>query len=320
MLMPNLRVVLALALAAGALLPACGDQKEADNRPARARLIERDPANAERPMLVLGSKGFTEQLILVEIYSQALEAAGYRVRRGREVPSARAALAALTSGEIDGYPEYTGTALNSLFGEDLEDLPKDPARAYTQARTGFAREGLVALPPTPFENSNGFAMLREAARNLGVTTLSGLEGEASDLVLSGPPECARRADCLLGLERTYGLRFEDFLPVDISARHRPVIDEKADVGVVFTTDGEIRTENLTLLTDDQRMLPPYNVTLVVREEALRAAGRGLRRVVTAVQRGLTLPVMQELNSRVDLDGETPAAVAYGYLREVGYVE
>ena len=92
------------------------------------------------------------------------------------------------------------------------------------------------------------------------------------------------------------------------------------MGVVFTTDGEIRTENLTLLADDRRMLPPDNVTLVVREEALRAAGPGLRRVVAAVQRGLTFPVMQELNSRVDLDGETPAAVAYGYLREVGYVE
>ena len=308
--MPNLRALLALALAAGALLSACGDQREADNHPARARLIDRDPDNAERPRLVLGSKGFTEQLILVEIYSQALEAAGYRVRRGHEVLSEHAALAPLTSGEIDAYPEYTGTALDSLFGEDLEDLPKDPARAYTQARAEFAREGLVALPPTPFE----------AARNLGVSTLSGLEREASDLVLSGPPECARRADCLLGLERTYGLRFEDFLPVDINARHQPLIEERADVGVVFTTDGEIRTENLTLLADDRRMLPPDNVTLVVREEALRAAGPGLRRVVAAVQRGLSFPVMQELNSRVDLDGETPAAVAYGYLREVGYVE
>jgi osmoprotectant transport system substrate-binding protein len=74
-----------------ALLAACGDEKEADNRPARARLIERDPGNAEWPRLVLGSKGFTEQLILVEIYSQALEAAGYRVLRGREVPCRRLA-------------------------------------------------------------------------------------------------------------------------------------------------------------------------------------------------------------------------------------
>lgn len=163
-------------------------------------------------------------------------------------------------------------------------------------------------------------MPREEAENLGVTTLSELEPEARELVLSGPPECRRRADCLLGLERVYGLRFKDFRPVAVAARYKPLTEDDADIAVVFTTDGEIRTENLALLEDDCRMLPPYNATLVLGDEALRAAGPDLRRVVADVQRGLTTPVMQELNSRVDLDGETPGAVAYGYLREVGYVQ
>jgi glycine betaine/choline ABC-type transport system substrate-binding protein len=153
-----------------------------------------------------------------------------------------------------------------------------------------------------------------------VTTLSGLGPEAGDLVLSGPPECARRADCLLGLHDVYGLRFREFRPVDIAARHQQLTEGRSDVAVVFTTDGQIRTDDLTLLGDDRRMLPPYNAMLVLREEAFRAAGPGLGRVVADVQRGLTTPVMQELNSRVDLDGETPETVANAYLREVGYVQ
>jgi Substrate binding domain of ABC-type glycine betaine transport system len=121
------------------VLWSCGDEKEADHRPASARLIERDPANTERPVLVLGSKRFTEQLILVEIYAQALKAAGFRVRRGPALSTDRAAMDALRAGDIDGYPEYTGTALTASFGERLEDLSKDPGRAYAPPCSCSAR-------------------------------------------------------------------------------------------------------------------------------------------------------------------------------------
>jgi glycine betaine/choline ABC-type transport system substrate-binding protein len=317
-----IRAWLALALAALAVaVPAgCGDTKEADNLPAVARLIERDPGNAGRPPLAIGSKSFSEQLVLAEIYAQALDAAGYRVSVAPPVADERAALSHLERGRIDAYPEYIGTALTSLYGESVEDVPRDVERAYVEARAAFAEDGLTALPPTPFSNSNGFAMRQEDADTLAVNALSGLEDRAEDLVLSGPPECARRADCKVGLERVYGLRFREFRPVEVALRHQPLVEGEADVGLVFTTDGQIRTENLALLQDDRRMQAPENVTLVVRDRAVRAAGPDLRRIVAAVQRGLTTPVMQELNSRVDLDGETPAAVAYGYLREAGYVE
>ncbi len=88
-------------------------------------------------------------------------------------------------------------------------------------------------------------------------------------MLSGPPECARRPDCKKGLEDTYGLRFKSFLPVPVGDRHKPLADGKADVGLVFTTDGQIFTENLVVLDDDKDLLPPYNVTLVVDERAAR---------------------------------------------------
>jgi glycine betaine/choline ABC-type transport system substrate-binding protein len=94
-------------------------------------------------------------------------------------------------------------------------------------------------------------MRQEDAARLGVTALSGLRDEAPKLVLSGPPECQGRADCKLGLERVYDLHFGSFRPVDIAARHQPLAGADADVAVVFTTDGQISTENLTLLEDDK---------------------------------------------------------------------
>jgi glycine betaine/choline ABC-type transport system substrate-binding protein len=320
--MARTRTILALlaAVAAAAMLSACGDDRSGRDRPASVRLIQRDPANADRPALVIGSKAFSEQFILAAIYAQALEAGGFRVTRRPPAEDERAAYRDLKRGEIHAYPEYTGTALTTLYGEASERVPRDGLKAYEQARRRFAGDVLAALPPTPFSNSNGFAMRREAADTLGVTTLSSLTDEAQELVLSGPPECARRADCKLGLERVYNLRFAEFRPVPIAARHESLADDTADVAVVFTTDGQIRTENLALLEDDKGMLPANNVTLVLRSEALRAAGPALPRIVSEVQQGLTTSVMQELNSRVDLDGETPELVAHSYLRDAGYVE
>lgn len=322
--MPRAPAALVLLAAAvlWAVLPACtgdgGGSDSAGSGPARR--IQRDPANAERPAIVIGAKEFTEQFILAEIYVQALKAAGYRVTHRTIAGDERAASRELRQNGIHAYPEYTGTALTSLYGEAPEKVPRDARQAYEQARRRFAGDGLTALPPTPFTNSNGFAMRQEDATSLGVTTLSSLSGKAQKLVLSGPPECARRADCRLGLERVYNIRFGTFRPVAIAARHQPLADGDADVAVVFTTDGQIRTENLTLLEDDKAMLPPNNVTLVVRTEALRNAGPGLAQIVSDVQQGLTTPVMQELNSRVDLDGETPELAATSYLRDAGYIE
>jgi glycine betaine/choline ABC-type transport system substrate-binding protein len=138
-------------------------------------------------------------------------------------------------------------------------------------------------------------------------------------VLSGPPECAEREDCLLGLEQVYGLSFREFLPVEIAARHTPLVEGTADVGLVFTTDGQIRSEGLVLLEDDQDMLPAYNVSLLVRDDVLDAAGPDLAEIADAVQEDLTTSVMQELNARVDLDQETPRSVARQYLRQTGFV-
>ncbi len=317
--------LLLLVLPAAILLPgACGgdDDEAATARPANGAgataAITRDAANA-RTTITLGTKNFTEQQVLGEVYAQGLEAAGFRVERDFNLGDEQVAFRSVRRGDVDAYPEYTGTALLSLCDVDTADVPKDPGRAFTQVRDCFAREGLTAYPPTPFTSSNEVAVRRETAQRLGLRRISDLARVDQDVTLFGSPECEQRLDCLLGLRQVYGLDFDRFRPVDVSLRHEVLERNRGDASIVFTTDPQNDREGLVLLEDDRRMFPPYNSTLVVRDDIARAAGPGLPRLLDRLQRGLTDRTMRELNARVDLDKETPAQAAEGYLRETGLV-
>jgi glycine betaine/choline ABC-type transport system substrate-binding protein len=312
------------------LLAGCGgDGGGSDDEPAgsstpaapaaSAKLIRRNAANAQTTLRI-ASKNFTEEFILGEIYSQALQAGGYKVRKRLDFGSELVAFQGLKDDKIDAYPEYTGTALTTFFDVKPDKIPKDEQEAFEQARDGFAKAGMTALPPTPFTNSNAVGMTQARAAEVGVETISDLRSKARELTLSGSKECPRRLDCKLGLEQIYGLRFKRFLPTELPDRHRVLTSGKADVSIVFSTDGQIAADDLLVLEDDRRLFPPYNVSLVVRDEAAEAAGPDLPKIVAQVQQDLSTKVMQELNSRVDLDKEKPAAVAREYLRQFGYVE
>jgi osmoprotectant transport system substrate-binding protein len=315
-----LLVVLALALP-GALVSGCGSGGEkqaatatptASGQPA----IVRDEANA-KVSFTIGSKNFTEQRVLGEIYAQGLRAAGYDVKAKLDLGDEHVALAALEHGEIDAYPEYTGTALLSFFHKQPDELPKNPQAAYREAKAGFAERGLVAFPPTPFTSRNEVAVTQQTAQKLSLRKISDLKRHAPELTLAGSPECRERLDCLRGLESVYGLEFGRFEEVPIPQRHEALTSGKADVSIVFTTDPQIQRESEVLLEDDESMFGPYNSTLVMRKEVADRAGPDVARTLRMIQAKLTDENMQELNARVDLDGQEPAAVARAYLTETG---
>ncbi|HZO58089.1 MAG TPA: glycine betaine ABC transporter substrate-binding protein [Solirubrobacterales bacterium] len=309
-------------LASTLALAACGDDDSSsgDGGSGDATAIERNADNADTTITV-GSKNFTEQFILGEIYAQALEAAGYRVRKDLNLGSEQIALRALKGGDVDGYPEYTSTALTSFFDVQPQDIPKDPEQAVTDAQSDFEREGLVAYAPTPFTSANAVGVLKSKAEELGVTKVSDLEGKSEDLTLYGSPECRQRVDCLVGLQENYGLRFKKFTPVDIGLRYDVLDKGQADLSIIFTTDAQLSTrDDVITLEDDKQVFPPGNVTFVASKETADAAGPDLKTTVESVQEGLTERVMQELNARVDVDREEPSAVARAYLREAGYIQ
>jgi glycine betaine/choline ABC-type transport system substrate-binding protein/ABC-type proline/glycine betaine transport system permease subunit len=315
-----------LALAAVIVLAACGSSSNTTSTSgssstagSSAGTIQPVSGAGSTPAITVGSKNFTEEFILGNIYAQALQAAGYKVKTQLNLGSEQIAYKALKAGKIDGYPEYTGTMLTSFYGVATTAVPKDSQKAYDEAKADAAKDKVTALPPTPFTDSNGFAMTQAKAAKLGVKNLSDLASKASTLTLAGPPECRQRADCKLGLEKVYGLHFKKFIPVDLAKRHEVLTNGQADVSLVFTTDGQIKADKLALLGDDKKLFPPYNVSFLLRNSVL-AAHPGMDKVIEQVDQGLTTTVMQELNSRVDLDKQKPAAVAAEYLKEAGYVK
>ena len=311
-----------LLLAFSLTVAACGDDESGDSVTTvegTTQAIESNPANGD-VKIVVGSKNFTEQKVLGEIFAQGLAAAGYEVSTELNLGDEQTALKAIKSGTIDAYPEYTGTALGSFFDVPSEDIPTDPQAAFEEARKGFAKQGLTALPPTPFTSSNEVALTADRAQDLGVEKISDLQGKSQDLTLYGSPECRQRQDCLLGLQQVYDLQFKKFVPVDINLRHEVLEKGQADLSIVFTTDPQNERDDLVLLKDDRGMFPPYNSTLVVRDQTVKAAGPDLEKVVGQVEEGLTGPVMSELNARVDLDKKTPKQVATEYLQESGLID
>jgi len=318
-----LLTLFACMLAMTFVFAACGDDEEdngssgdtgAQTTDQAADQIQSNPDNG-KVTITVGSKNFTEQKVLGEIYAQALEAAGYKVSKSLDLGDEKTAQRALKQDEIDGYPEYTGTALLSICEVPTDQIPKDPAQAFEETKSCFAKDQLTAYPPTPFTSSNEVGVTQETAERLGLQQISDLKEHAGDLTLYGSPECRQRTDCLLGLRQTYGLRFKKFTPVDIALRHEVLKRGDDVVSIVFTTDPQNKRQNIVLLEDDMGMFPPYNSTFVVRDEVAQEAGPDLPKVIEQVQQGLTDEVMQELNARVDLDKEDAAQVAQEYLTE-----
>lgn len=323
----KLRYLLMVALAAMALgVAACGsDDDDTGDAPtettASGEAIQADPANGNTPTLTIGSKNFTEQIVLGEIYAQALQAAGYNVKTDLNLGSETVALAALKKGEISGYPEYISTALTSFFDTAPEDVPGDVDGAYEMAKSDLAGDGIEALPPTPFASANAVGLLTTKAEELGVSKISDLEGKSEDLSLYGSPECRQRIDCLLGLQQNYGLDFKSFTPVDIGLRYEVLDKGQADLSIVFTTDAQLGSgDEYTILEDDKGVLPAGNVIFLTKQSTIDKAGPDYAATIELVQEGLTEKVMQELDARVDLDKEQPAEVAHDYLVAGGYIE
>jgi osmoprotectant transport system substrate-binding protein len=281
--------------------------------------IESNPAN-EKISLTIGSKNFPEQEILGEIYTQALQAAGYKAKSDLSLGSETVALKTLKAGKISGYPEYASTALTAFFGLEPEEVPSGATAAWEKSNEEFEKEGLTAFKPTPFASANAVGLLKTTAEKYHLKTISDLEGVSEKLSLYGSPECEERIDCLAGLEKYYGLKFKEFKPVDIELRYSVLEKGQADLSILFTTDPELASEKeeFVILEDDKHVFPAGNVIFVTSQKVAEEAGPDYQKTIEQVQEGLTLKVMQELDARVELERQSPAEAASAYLEAAGY--
>ena len=312
-------VLLALLLSLG--VAACGsssDDSGSEGDEGGGAIVS-NPENGS-VSLTIGSKNFPEQEILGEIYAQALKAAGYKVKSDLNLGSETVAHQAVKSGAISGYPEYASTALTSFFGVEPEEVPAEAGPAAEKANEEFEAEGLTSFPPTPFASANAVGTLKTTAEERDLKTISDLEGQSEEMTLDGSPECRQRIDCLAGLEKYYGLKFKKFTPVDIGLRYTVLEKGQADLSILFTTDPQLAAEKdkFVILEDDKEVFPAGNVIFVTKQSTAEKAGPDYESTIVEVQKGLTLPVMQELDARVELEKQSPAKAAASYLKEAGY--
>jgi glycine betaine/choline ABC-type transport system substrate-binding protein len=329
MLATHRRILAVLAmLCLTVFVAACGDDNSSDSAstgstgstPASGgKVITKDAANASKGTITVGSKNFTEQFILGEIYAQTLEAKGYKVRRRLNLGSEQVAYKALKGGSIDMYPEYTGTALTSFFNVKTKDVPKDADQAYEEAKADYAKNGITALARTPFQNTYIIASTKATAAKAGnPKTVSELFAKNPKLSISGFPECRQRQDCLLGLRSVYGFKGK-FVSSD--GKFSDLDGGQSDLTLAFSTDPQLAlTDKYTAYLDDKKFFPPYNITLGIKDKVVSTLGDDTINTLEEVQKGMTEEAMRELNRRVELEKQQPKAVAAAYLKEEGFTQ
>jgi osmoprotectant transport system substrate-binding protein len=282
-----------------------------------AALVGAGGESSAATALRIGSKNFTEQVILGELYAQALEARGTRVDRKLNLGGTFIAHQALVAGKIDLYPEYTGTALlNVVKAERMTD----PAAVFEKVKGHYEREfKLTWLQPAPLNNTYILVVRPETAAQYNLKTLSDLARVSRQLRLGAGAEFRDRKDGIPGLRATYGMEFAEDRQFATPLKYAALRQKQVEVVSAFATDGQISADQLVPLVDDKRLWPPYNVAPVVRMRVLQEHPE-VAEVLNRVNALLTDPVMSELNFRVDGKKQEPKDVARDLLRKHGLVK
>jgi len=268
-------------------------------------------------VITVASFDFDESELIADLYVGALRSAGFDVLHLRRVGAREVVLPALELGLIDVVPEYSGSAVGFLG----EEPSIDASSTHENLRALLSPRGIDVLARAPAQSRNGLVVTSESAAAHGLRTISDLRGLADEMTLGGPPECPERALCLPGLSERYGLEFGSFLALDAGG---PITSEAirrgtVDVGVLFTSDGDLAERGLILLRDDRRLQPAENVTPIVRLEAEGRFGHEMTDALDAVSARLTTDELRRLNSIVR-DGATTRDAAIAWLREHGLSE
>jgi osmoprotectant transport system substrate-binding protein len=271
----------------------------------------------------VGSKEFTEQLILGQITLQALEAAGATVNDQTGLAGSVAAREALESGEIDMYWEYTGTGWITYLGH-TDPVPGRQEQFEAVAKEDLEKNDIKWLaPPAPANNTYAFAVRSEAYEDLGVKTISDfkqlIEENPEEATICVGTEFSTRDDGLPGVEEAYGFQFptENIVKMDEGQIYQATDQgERCNFGEVFQTDGRIEGLDLEVVEDDKGFFPLYNPALNVRNQSMDPK---LEKLFAPISEKLTTETLQKLNAQVDVEGQLPEEVAEQWLSENGFI-
>jgi osmoprotectant transport system substrate-binding protein len=269
-----------------------------------------DKKEAPLPTITIGTKNFTEQYILGELYAQTLRRAGFRVVLKSDIGSSEIIDKALTAGSLDMYPEYTGVLLSEIAGDRRR--PGTARQAYDRAKAFEEKRGFTLLDATPFSDSNALAVLPAYARKHDLKSIADLKG-VPGLRLGALPEFKARFEGSEGLRSVYGVKGFRFVPMQFPARYPSLDKGKVDVLAVFTTEGQLSAGRYRVLADPRNLFAFQNLAPVIRRDLARKYGQRLTGPLDSLSRRLTTDTMRRMNAAVDLKHQKPADVAKRFI-------
>jgi osmoprotectant transport system substrate-binding protein len=279
---------------------------------AAAVLVRPADARTSTPTIVLGTKNFTEEYVLGQLYKQALEAKGFTVTYKENIGSTEIIHAALASGKINMYPEYDGVVVQDVYNHALS---ANTAQAtYLLAKKLEAAKGITALAPTPFYDTDVVAVTNATAKKYGLKSIGDLK-KVGPFKFGGFPECKTRNTCFVGYTKQYGITNAQFVPLGSISAYVALDQGQLLAADVFSTDPPLgKGSKYTVLADPKHVTGFQNVVPLVRTSVVKALGPTFTQTVNAVSKLLTTPAIIAMNKAVAVDKQDPAAVAKAFLK------
>jgi osmoprotectant transport system substrate-binding protein len=307
-------IALLLAVLAMFLFAACGDDDDdsgGGGGGGSGGEQAADQPGEGKPAVTLGTKDFTEEFVLGELYKQALEAKGYTVNLKKNIGSTEIIDKSLTSGEIDGYPEYLGVSVAVTFRKDI--VPKSAEQTYSLAKKLYEQRGQVLSQQTPFFDVDAIATTKDFANQNGLKSVADLK-KLDSFTVGARPEFRNRFQGLKGMRSEYGLTNAQFKQLALGIQYQALDSGDVDSANVFSTDAQLASGKYTVLKDPKGVFGYQHVAMVMNRDKYEAlGGPEFFAVIDDVSKLLTNDAMITMNKAVAIDKQDEAEVARSFL-------
>jgi osmoprotectant transport system substrate-binding protein len=301
----------ALAILAALLVAACGSSSSSSSSSsASASSTPASSTSTAGQSLTLGTKDFTEEFIVGQLYKQALEAKGCTINYKENIGPTEIVDRALTSGQIDAYPEYTGESVATVA--KINKTVSTPQQEYALAKAFYAKRGQVMSDMTPFFDTDAIAVLKSYAKKYGLVSTADLK-KIPHFTLGARPEFLDRQEGAAGMKSVYGIKNFTFKSLALGIQYEALDSGSVDAIDVFTTDPQLASGKYTVLTDPKNIFGFQNIALVINKNKLGACPN-LLTVVNGVNKLLTSPAIITMNKAVAIDKQPAATVAATFLK------
>ena len=311
---PVLMVLLLAVLSVFGVAACGGDDDDSASSGDQTSSSSSDQPGKGKPAVTLGTKDFTEEFVLGELYKQALEAKGYTVNLKKNIGSTEIIDKALTSHQIDGYPEYLGVSVAVVAGKDI--IPKSDQETYDLAKQFYEGRGQTLSQQTPFFDVDAIATTKDFATKNNLKSVADLK-KLGSFTVGARPEFKSRYQGLKGMQKVYGLTNAQFKQLALGIQYQALDKGDVDSANVFSTDAQLASGKYTVLEDPKGVFGYQHVAMVMDKKKNEALGPEFFATIDAVSKLLTNDAMISMNKAVALDKQPEAAVAKKFLQANG---